>query len=91
MVTKRVPWFNQDTLFAAAWVAIHLILSCLQDEFTRGVNICDEFLSRGSKVSWSRLFQEDNFFHHFKNYLQIEVVAANEQQFRAWEGWVHSR
>ncbi|KAL3152581.1 hypothetical protein ABBQ32_001602 [Trebouxia sp. C0010 RCD-2024] len=66
-------------------------LRIMMDEFTRGVNICDEFLSCGSQVSWSRLFQEDSFFQHFKNYLQIEVVAANEQQFRAWEGWVHSR
>ena len=63
----------------------------VQDEFMRGVNICDDFLSRSGKVSWARLFEEDSFFQQFKNYLQIEVVAADEQQFRAWEGWVHSR
>ena len=69
---------------------IDLTLS-VQDEFMRGVTICDDFLSRSGKVSWARLFEEDSFFQQFKNYLQIEVVAADEQQFRAWEGWVHSR
>ena len=57
----------------------------------RGVTICDDFLSCSGKVSWARLFEEDSFFKQFKNYLQIEVVAADEQQFRAWEGWVYSR
>lgn len=66
-------------------------LKIMMDEFMRGVNICDDFLSRSGKVSWARLFEEDSFFQQFKNYLQIEVVAADEQQFRAWEGWVHSR
>lgn len=66
-------------------------MQLVQDEFMRGVTICDDFLSQSGKVSWARLFEEDNFFQQFKNYLQIEVVAADEQQFRAWEGWVHSR
>ena len=63
----------------------------MQDEFMRGVAICDDFLSQPGKVSWARLFEEETFFRHYKNYLQIEVIAADEQQFRAWEGWVHSR
>ncbi len=74
----------------SAVVCFDLTLT-VQDEFMRGVTICDDFLSRSGKVGWARLFEEDSFFQQFKNYLQIEVVAADEQQFRAWEGWVHSR
>lgn len=63
----------------------------MQDEFERGVAICDRFLNRAGQVNWAELFQQDDFFQQFKNYLQIEVVATDELQFRAWEGWVHSR
>ena len=63
----------------------------VQDEFSRGVHVCDKFLGRPGQVNWAELFKQDNFFQEFKNYLQIEVVANDEQQFRAWEGWVHSR
>jgi len=40
---------------------------------------------------WADLLAPVDFFGGYKNYLAIEVGASSEEDFRAWDGWVHSR
>jgi poly(A) polymerase Pap1 len=44
-----------------------------------------------NKASWSTLFEPYQFFEAYKNYLQVEVVAADAEDHRLWKGWVESR
>lgn len=40
---------------------------------------------------WADLLMPVDFFAAYRNYLAIEVGAGSEADFRAWDGWVHSR
>lgn len=31
------------------------------------------------------------FFDSYKNYLQVDIVAAHADHLRSWKGWVESR
>lgn len=44
-----------------------------------------------NKAQWSSLFEPYLFFESYKNYLQIDIVAAGVDDLRAWKGWVESR
>lgn len=42
-------------------------------------------------ADWSKLFELNQFFDTYKNYLQIDVTAADDDDLRKWKGWVESR
>lgn len=44
-----------------------------------------------NKVQWSALFEPYLFFEYYKNYLQVDIIAADLDDLRAWRGWVESR
>lgn len=44
-----------------------------------------------NKARWSALFEPYMFFESYKNYLQVDIVAADGDDLRAWKGWVESR
>lgn len=44
-----------------------------------------------NKADWNKLFEVYPFFEAYKNYLQIDVAAANADDLRKWKGWVQSR
>jgi poly(A) polymerase Pap1 len=44
-----------------------------------------------SKAEWDTLFEPFSFFEAYKNYLQIDINAENEDDLRQWKGWVESR
>lgn len=44
-----------------------------------------------NKVDWDKLFEPYLFFEAYKNYLQIDISAANDDDLRNWKGWVESR
>lgn len=44
-----------------------------------------------NKAQWSALFEPYMFFESYKNYLQVDIVAADGDDLRAWKGWVESR
>lgn len=44
-----------------------------------------------SKDSWTSLFERFPFFEAYKNYLQIDIAAENDDDLRKWKGWVESR
>ncbi|KFM27292.1 Poly(A) polymerase [Auxenochlorella protothecoides] len=78
-------------------------LGAMVDEFARGDAVCDEILAGGAGgvTDWARLNEPFPFFTAFKHYLQarprgsavvwVDIVAASEADFEAWEGWVTSR
>ena len=44
-----------------------------------------------NKEQWSALFEPYLFFEAYKNYLQVDIVAADAVDLLAWKGWVESR
>lgn len=44
-----------------------------------------------SKTKWGFLFEPYLFFESYKNYLQVDIVAVDSDDLRAWKGWVESR
>jgi len=44
-----------------------------------------------SRACWSALFEPYHFFESYKNYLQVDIVAADSDDLRVWKGWVESR
>lgn len=44
-----------------------------------------------NKAQWTALFEPYAFFESYKNYLQVDIVAADVDDLRAWKGWVESR
>lgn len=44
-----------------------------------------------NKADWDTLFEPYAFFEAYKNYLQIDISAENDDDLRNWKGWVESR
>lgn len=44
-----------------------------------------------NKAQWAALFEHYLFFEVYKNYLQVDIVAADNDDLLAWRGWVESR
>ncbi|TQD92031.1 hypothetical protein C1H46_022356 [Malus baccata] len=40
-----------------------------------------------NKAQWCALFEPYSFFESYKNYLQVDIVAADVDDLRAWKGW----
>jgi poly(A) polymerase len=62
-------------------------LRIIREELYRGVKIT----MKAKQVDWRELFEKHGFFKRYRNYLQIDVSAANQEQLRMWQGWVESR
>ncbi|AQK63941.1 Nuclear poly(A) polymerase 1 [Zea mays] len=58
-------------------------------EFTRAFEIC-QAIDEG-KADWDALFEPYPFFESYKNYLEVNITARNEDDLRNWKGWVESR
>lgn len=43
------------------------------------------------RTDWDKLFEPYPFFESYKNYLQIDICAVNDDDLRNWKGWVESR
>ena len=67
----------------------HSTLHVLKGEFKRGREVCAKILM--GKAKWETLWEPLPFFSMHKHYLQITVCALTEEDFKKWEGWVHSR
>jgi poly(A) polymerase len=64
-------------------------LRVMTEELKRGDGVCDSLDARGAE--WGRLFEAFPFFESYKNYLQIDITAGDEEEMRVWKGWVESR
>mmetsp|Transcript_7317 Transcript_7317/g.15954 ORF Transcript_7317/g.15954 Transcript_7317/m.15954 type:complete len:275 (+) Transcript_7317:2-826(+) len=61
----------------------------LRDELNRASQLSDSILS--GRKTWDVLFEGNNFFRQHANYLQINIIATNEDEFRSWFGLCESR
>ncbi|XP_078175613.1 poly(A) polymerase 1 isoform X1 [Carex rostrata] len=64
-------------------------LRVMTEEFQRGDEICKAMDE--NKTDWKTLFEQYPFFESYKHYLEIDIMAENEDDFRQWHGWVESR
>ncbi len=46
-------------------------MRALQEEFMRGDTVSSQILTLPGPVDWDKLLEPDDFFEHFKNYLQV--------------------
>lgn len=64
-------------------------LNVMKDQFNIGNTICEEI--ELNTAQWGSLFEFYSFFEAYKYYLQINVVASDDDDLLAWKGWVESR
>jgi poly(A) polymerase len=64
-------------------------LRIMTQEFERGEEICTKCEETGE--GWDEVFQETDFFIHYKNYLEIEIPAKTEKDHLVWKGYIESK
>ncbi|XP_028083615.1 nuclear poly(A) polymerase 1-like isoform X1 [Camellia sinensis] len=82
IITPAYPCMNSSYNVSSSTLRI------MTEEFQRGNEMCE---TMENKADWNTLFELYPFFEVYKNYLQIDVTAANIDDLRKWKGWVESR
>ncbi|MCL7043206.1 hypothetical protein MKW94_018197 [Papaver nudicaule] len=83
IITPAYPCMNSSYNVSSSTLRV------MTEEFQRGREICEAM--ELNKADWSNLFEPYPFFDAYKNYLQIEIKAENDDDLRNWKGWVESR
>lgn len=83
IITPAYPSMNSSYNVSTSTLRI------MTEEFQRGSEICEAM--QANKSTWDTLFEHYPFFEAYKNYLQIEVAAGDDDDLRKWKGWVESR
>lgn len=84
IITPAYPCMNSSYNVSSSTLRI------MKEEFQRGFKICED-MEANNKVGWVKLFELFLFFEAYKNYLQIDITAENDDDLRKWKGWVESR
>ncbi len=61
----------------------------IQDELRRATKICNDVCF--GRKTWSDLFKGNDFFRQHANYLQVDIISTNEDDFREWFGLCEAR
>ncbi|XP_071685795.1 nuclear poly(A) polymerase 1-like isoform X3 [Rutidosis leptorrhynchoides] len=83
IITPAYPSMNSSYNVSSSTLRI------MTDEFKRGHDICEAMVLNNG--SWVELFEPYRFFEAYKNYLQIDIGAENDDDMLNWKGWVKSR
>ncbi|XP_043693418.1 nuclear poly(A) polymerase 1-like [Telopea speciosissima] len=83
IITPAYPGMNSSYNVSSSTLRV------MTEEFQRGNEICEAM--EQSKADWNTLFEPYPFFEVYKNYLQIDIAAENDDDLRKWKGWVESR
>ncbi|PIA33449.1 hypothetical protein AQUCO_04100106v1 [Aquilegia coerulea] len=83
IITPAYPCMNSSYNVSSSTLRV------MTEEFQRGNEICEAM--EVSKADWNVLFEPYPFFEAYKNYLQIDISAENDDDLRQWKGWVESR
>ncbi|CAL0322065.1 unnamed protein product [Lupinus luteus] len=83
IITPTYPCMNSSYNVSTSTLRV------MVEQFQYGNKICGEI--ELNNVQWSALFEPNLFFENYKNYLQIDLIAADIDDLRAWKGWVESR
>ncbi|CAK9171236.1 unnamed protein product [Ilex paraguariensis] len=83
IITPAYPCMNSSYNVSTSTLRV------MMEQFQFGNKICEEI--ELNKAQWSDLFEPYMFFESYKNYLQVDIIAADADDLRAWKGWVESR
>ncbi|XWS12004.1 hypothetical protein CRYUN_Cryun37aG0053000 [Craigia yunnanensis] len=83
IITPAYPCMNSSYNVSTSTLRV------MMEQFQYGNNICEKI--ELNRVKWTALFEPYLFFDSYKNYLQVDIVAADADDLRAWKGWVESR
>ncbi|KAI3463296.1 hypothetical protein Pfo_019959 [Paulownia fortunei] len=83
IITPAYPCMNSSYNVSASTLRV------MMEQFQFGKKICEDI--ELNKAQWSALFEPYLFFESYKNYLQVDIIAADLDDLRAWRGWVESR
>ncbi|KAK9282074.1 hypothetical protein L1049_004986 [Liquidambar formosana] len=83
IITPAYPCMNSSYNVSTSTLRV------MMEQFQFGNKTCEEI--ELNKAQWSALFEPYFFFESYKNYLQVDIVAADVDDLRAWKGWVESR
>ncbi|XP_074588991.1 nuclear poly(A) polymerase 4-like isoform X2 [Curcuma longa] len=83
IITPAYPCMNSSYNVSTSTLRV------MMEQFEIGNKICEEI--ELNKTSWNALFEPYLFFETYKNYLQVDIVAADAEDLRLWKGWVESR
>ncbi|KAL4604471.1 hypothetical protein ACB092_10G196000 [Castanea dentata] len=83
IITPAYPCMNSSYNVSASTLRV------MMEQFHHGNKICEEI--ELNKAQWSALFDPYIFFEAYKNYLQVDIIAADVDDLLAWKGWVESR
>ncbi|KAJ6813637.1 nuclear poly(A) polymerase 4-like [Iris pallida] len=83
IITPAYPCMNSSYNVSTSTLRV------MMEQFQNGNGICEEIDL--NKTNWSALFEPYHFFEEYKNYLQVDIVAADVDDLRIWKGWVESR
>ncbi|KAL3366425.1 hypothetical protein AABB24_011216 [Solanum stoloniferum] len=83
IITPAYPCMNSSYNVSASTLRV------MTEQFEFGNNICQEIDL--NKARWTALFEQYPFFESYKNYLQVDIVAADADDLLVWRGWVESR
>ncbi|KAJ4979198.1 hypothetical protein NE237_009978 [Protea cynaroides] len=83
IITPAYPCMNSSYNVSSSTLRV------MTEEFRRGNEICEAM--EQNKADWNTLFEPYPFFEVYKNYLQIDITAENDDELRKWKGWVESR
>eukprot|EP00246_Nothoceros_aenigmaticus_P005177 TRINITY_DN17058_c0_g1_i1.p1 TRINITY_DN17058_c0_g1~~TRINITY_DN17058_c0_g1_i1.p1 ORF type:complete len:575 (+),score=84.32 TRINITY_DN17058_c0_g1_i1:95-1819(+) len=83
IITPAYPCMNSSYSVSSSTLRVML------EEFQRGKDVCEDL--ELTKAEWKTLFEPCPFFDVYRNYLQIDIMADNEDDLRPWKGWVESR
>ncbi|KAK1555093.1 hypothetical protein Q3G72_021759 [Acer saccharum] len=83
IITPAYPCMNSSYNVSTSTLRV------MMDQFQYGNKICEDV--ELNKAQWSSLFEPYLFFESYKNYLQVDIIAEDADDLRAWRGWVESR
>ncbi|XP_020264940.1 nuclear poly(A) polymerase 4-like [Asparagus officinalis] len=83
IITPAYPCMNSSYNVSTSTLRVMI------EQFQNGNKICEEI--ELNRTNWSALFEPYHFFESYKNYLQVDIIAADSDDLRVWKGWVESR
>ncbi|KAJ9559681.1 hypothetical protein OSB04_004841 [Centaurea solstitialis] len=83
IITPAYPCMNSSYNVSTSTLRV------MTEQFLFGNRVCEEI--ELNKTQWAGLFEPYMFFESYKNYLQVDIIAGDPDDLRAWKGWVESR
>nr|GLL38047.1 nuclear poly(A) polymerase 2-like isoform X1 [Ipomoea trifida] len=83
IITPAYPCMNSSSHVSASTLAV------LMSQFQFGSKICEGI--ELNDAQWDALFEPYRFFEAFKSFLQVDIVAADDNDLLGWKEWVESK